>query len=1223
MADTSARMLRDLIDIPERVHAGEFVLDLSREVGLAGTIDSYVVTPQLADCFDQALGTISSAVQGRVSRAAYLDGSFGAGKSHFMAVLHGILTGDPAARGKDGLVEVVAKHDHWIAGRKYFLVPYHFIGAESIDAQILGGYARHVAVVHPDAPPPAVYRDDELIADARELIARHGADALIRDLPAATGDDAEWDESGWDAATLDEALSAPPGDKRRLHIVEALLAGPFRRYVRAVQGREEAYIPLDAGLSVISHHATEVLGYDTVVLLLDEMVLWLSGHLSDRAKISHEAQKVSTLIESAEHDRPAPIVSFVPRQRDLRELVGSSSAGAATASLFDTLKFWDGRFDRIKLEDRNLTEIIHKRILRPRDADAVAELDAAFTRTTATRPEVWEALLDAQGDAHSSDRDTFRRLYPFSPAFLHAMVDISGALQRQRTALKLMQELLVQYRDDLPVGQLMPLGAIFDVLLSGSDRPFSDKLSEEFGKVQRFYVSRVRPYLLDKHGLDEDAARHVPLRHQFRADDLVVKTLLLKSLVPNVPALRSLTPSRLAALNHGTIASRVAGREKSLVLQSLRALAAEFGEIRVADTGDDPAVDIALIGVDTSAILDRVRHVDSDPARRALLKDLLWQAFGVTDRSDAVAYHSVIWRGTLRQVELVFGNVRDEAELSRDAFVPHEPGALRLVVDYPDDEQDYGPDHDARRVQTLRAELAAPATLVWLPHFLSDRRVADLAELVKINYVLERDRLDDLTPDLTGDDRYHARKQLESRQANLRANLERAMRRAYGLDGGDDGDLGARAEDNVLALDPRLHLEPAVGLGFEAALRRLCGHLLDHRYPKHPDFDQAGRGREYERRDLSAVLRVVDAAAQDTVGRYEVEGKPDRDALRRIANPLGLGTMHESAFVLDDAWPRLIDRAATAAGKTTEMTVADVRGWVRSEQEGLPEAVVDLVVCCYAMQTDRAWLRAGRPVTPAPEPGRLHGDMVLRRQELPGAEQFERATERATRIFGVSRQPVLTARATQRLAADVRAAAAERLPAAEALCDALAAHAATLDLTPDAPRRETARVAAELVDALAGSTDSTKLVTTLGDAELPRPVEVYRAGLDHAADLVRTFTDLRWQILDQLPTLASAGGAKSEQAGAILATLRAAARNDEHAQRLGPVLTDAETRAIKLVIDPTPVPPPPTPPPTPSKWTTRRAVGRDLAGIVAELSDLGNSNPAARYEVAWRKLEAE
>ena len=69
---------------------------------------------------------------------------------------------------------------------------------------------------------------------------------------------------------------------------------------------------------MISKHAKHVLGYDAVVLLLDELVLWLAGYIGDHDKVSLEAQKVSKLIESAEHDRPAPIVSFVPRQRDLR-----------------------------------------------------------------------------------------------------------------------------------------------------------------------------------------------------------------------------------------------------------------------------------------------------------------------------------------------------------------------------------------------------------------------------------------------------------------------------------------------------------------------------------------------------------------------------------------------------------------------------------------------------------------------------------------------------------------------------------------------------------------------------------------------------------------------------------------------------------------------------------------------------------------------------------------
>ena len=59
---------------------------------------------------------------------------------------------------------------------------------------------------------------------------------------------------------------------------------------------------------------------------------------------------------------------------------------------------------------------------------------AAFAQAERSRPEVWEALLDAQGGEGS--RTEFRATYPFSPAFVHAMVDVSGALQRERTALR-------------------------------------------------------------------------------------------------------------------------------------------------------------------------------------------------------------------------------------------------------------------------------------------------------------------------------------------------------------------------------------------------------------------------------------------------------------------------------------------------------------------------------------------------------------------------------------------------------------------------------------------------------------------------------------------------------------------------------------------------------------------------------------------------------------------
>src|SRR5450759_465367 len=94
-------LIKDLLDLPPQVSKGDFVLNLAAGVSqsnAAATLRSYVVTPQLAACFDQALGFIQGAADANSSKACYLHGSFGSGKSHFMAVLHQLLQGNPDAR---------------------------------------------------------------------------------------------------------------------------------------------------------------------------------------------------------------------------------------------------------------------------------------------------------------------------------------------------------------------------------------------------------------------------------------------------------------------------------------------------------------------------------------------------------------------------------------------------------------------------------------------------------------------------------------------------------------------------------------------------------------------------------------------------------------------------------------------------------------------------------------------------------------------------------------------------------------------------------------------------------------------------------------------------------------------------------------------------------------------------------------------------------------------
>ena len=99
--------IKDLINIPDHVGRGDFVLRLSEGItDPEGTVQHYQVTPQLVECFDQALNLVKSAIQGGTgrgtSKAAYLHGSFGSGKSHFMAILYLILAGNSHARTDSG-----------------------------------------------------------------------------------------------------------------------------------------------------------------------------------------------------------------------------------------------------------------------------------------------------------------------------------------------------------------------------------------------------------------------------------------------------------------------------------------------------------------------------------------------------------------------------------------------------------------------------------------------------------------------------------------------------------------------------------------------------------------------------------------------------------------------------------------------------------------------------------------------------------------------------------------------------------------------------------------------------------------------------------------------------------------------------------------------------------------------------------------------------------------
>ena len=160
-------------------------------------------------------------------------------------------------------------------------------------------------------------------------------------------------------------MLAPTTSKDRLDLAAAYIAAYRSSTAAESRTTGDGFVDLDNGLAAISAHA-HTLGYDAVILFLDELILWLASSIGNLDFVQREAQKLTKLVEGTNANRPVPIISFVARQRDLRELVGDSVVGAELQSFSDTIEFQQGRFGRITLEDRNLPVIARRRLLRPK-----------------------------------------------------------------------------------------------------------------------------------------------------------------------------------------------------------------------------------------------------------------------------------------------------------------------------------------------------------------------------------------------------------------------------------------------------------------------------------------------------------------------------------------------------------------------------------------------------------------------------------------------------------------------------------------------------------------------------------------------------------------------------------------------------------------------------------------------------------------------------------------
>ena len=1167
-------LLRDVIDIPERVGADDYVLRLTDSTNddahLAAALDQYVVTDSLRQNFLAAIDLVADAVQKDTSRAAYLTGSFGSGKSHFMAVLYALLGNHPAVRTQK-FHDLTGRYDGELAGKKILRLTYHLLGARSLEQAVLGGYVEQIRRLHPDAPLPAVHVSDAMLADAEALRAQIGDEEFLSRLGGDAGNDDGWGGllgAGWDLPRYQAALQASPGEPARRELVSALAGSYFTSFSETAD-----YIDLDRGLVAISEHA-QSLGYDAVVLFLDELVLWLAFSVRDNEFFARESQKITKLVESAGRQRAIPLISFISRQMDLRKWFAD---GAEQEALDRAFQYQQGRFREIALGDDNLAEVAHARLLKPKDDAARAVLDQAFTNLTRS-PEVWDVLRDSLNidDTHRGASEAeFRLTYPFSPVLISTLRNLSSVMQRERTALKVMQRMLVDRRDTLTIDDLIPVGDAFDYVVDGGE-PIDSHAGAMFRAAADLYNNRLLPTLLEKHSVTADQLQEDPssVPPGFRGQERIAKTLLLSAIAPNVPALKDITAARLAALNHGSIRARIAGGEARQTLAVVRDWSQkDIPEISVSDAAN-PVIRVQLADVDYQSILDRVRAEDNSGRRKVLLRTLIHNALGVTAGQDdlgGAVTRTLIWRGSRREVDIVFGNVRDASSLPEQSF-DNRPDTWRVVVDYPFDEEGFSSADDVNRIDRLLAS-GDRHTVVWLPRFFTAAAMDDLALLVKLDWLFtgSGDRWTENSDHLSATDRAQARGILENLLSGTRTSVENLLKQAYGIEPADPKRITADSMQfdvlTSLSRDFDPELPPAASL--HDAFANITAQAYAATYPNHPEFDPGAD--EVTARNFQTVRDYVEQAATHRDGRVPTN-PPDRKVVRRIAGPLRVGKATEDHFLFGEDsfafWAGELDRAAQAA---SPVTVGALQHHIDaiSPAWGLRPEARDLVIAAWALLRKRAWFEAGSAIPP-PVLGRLRPNIELRAEELPEQQAWDDARTNAAKLFGYTiARTYLTGANVAEFANQVRVKATESVDELGSLITALDSAHRRLDTEAGADDRLVAAQALrDFAERLQKTSSNVAVIDAMADASLPVALEtVARIRTDAPTDS-RNLRAFKWRLVEALNRLADQSGQIGDDARAVRKRLREAISIPGRA--LSEELSSAENSLIALVVEPDP-----------------------------------------------------
>ncbi len=952
--------VRDFLDLPEHAEADDFIVrPQSTAAELART---YTLTSAIRPKLDGLLREIAFALEHNQDLGRFIFGSFGSGKSHFLRIAAMMLANDTAlydyARDK-GIGELRNAHP-FLDNANLLVVETSMVGvddnAAAFTRQLAVSFDR--ALVSRGKPPLQAFGTQAVFVEFDRLCSR--VPETFDHFTRQTGYDRSFYEQQRTRALAGEDVTAFARD----------VGGFFAGDLRSFQPTEsEARTKMAA-------YAHE-LGYRGVVFAIDEFILWAQG-LTGAGYVT-AVNALNALVESAEL-RPVRFIALVAIQRNIMSVFPND---ASEKVLREQLARVKDRFPQIYLEDSNIFEIAERRVLAPR-----ADQADAWRREVAT---ACRELSQGGKSVLVGDEPGFAlaQLYPFHPALLRVLSDVSQGLHRARSSLFMLYQLLTEVRPQLEVGQLISLGALWDVLFSTEHLQSLESYAPKNDPNHRANLllkthgtwERLRGSIAEASGGDTNAT----------ILDLMVKSTLLAQLShtgfldDGTRGLdRAMTIENLLRLNRADIAT-MSDKVGVLKIEDLvKKLATSVpGSVVLDGTGPNAIVRVELNAIDLSELLATLRPASLFSTLLAETKAVLGFSAGFTSGQEA--RFTAPLRANDRSGRIRFESFEQFTASGKSSTLALEGGdefklAVLLEGDLTANAQS-AVDNARLKIESARDQSQSWAA-AWLPQPLSTKGREALEMLAKAE--LFEAKADDYLGRFRLADHPLVKQGIGGLKISAQTTLRTELRRAYG-DGGrvhtmrkEPGELFAAANSDL-----------------QDRARLYATQLLERRYPQYPKFGAAANVAALNR--LLALDRklLVDPSQNVLVGE-------DIDLAKKLGEPLelfepgvGVANIKSGGLYLD----RL--RQLVAEG---ERNVGRLILRLAAEPFGLQRAPAQLLIAVLANRDGYRLMVDNRALTVGAV-GDVDSRAELERGTLVTLDVWNKARKAASLLFEVPDVP--------------------------------------------------------------------------------------------------------------------------------------------------------------------------------------------------------------------------